>query len=132
VADVVALANRLSKLFQTPQSSTASLASEVPPTPSDAEIAAALKAYRDDRINQVKAATTASSGATARSTWGSFVLWLMDRFVLKDFVMKFLINSKKTRASIARIPVFDYVYGTEAFSGTVKWDKPMPTKAIKA
>jgi hypothetical protein len=132
VADVVALANRLNKLFQTPQASSTSLASDVAPTPSDAEIAAELKAYRDERIKLAKAATSMSSDATNRSTWGSYILWFMDRWVLKDFVMKLLINSKQTRAGVAKFPVFDYIYGTEAFTGTVPWTQPMPTKAIKA
>lgn len=93
--------------------------------PDRTALAQAFEEYQLARHQTVVKECASSGNATAMASWATGVLGVLDRWVMGSHrVQRYF--SAKTKAYIARTPVFDFIEAEEAFEGSVPWEVRMP------
>ncbi|KEY67031.1 hypothetical protein S7711_04713 [Stachybotrys chartarum IBT 7711] len=123
IGDVAVLANVLNKTLTLTNGS-----------PSEDQMAKALREYRDLRYRATRGACAGASRATGSATWATGVHRFIDTWVLWfEFVQRRILGPKgKGSKAVADSPIFNYIPADEPFTGKREWTYPMPRKTVKA
>ncbi|KAK2024282.1 FAD/NAD(P)-binding domain-containing protein [Colletotrichum zoysiae] len=114
IIDVVVLANKLNQAFAS---------SKVPSTD---ELATAFHDYQNTRQEAVASSCRLSGNATATATWDTFLLKILDLYILSSqLVQRFFVSRIASIAASA--PVFNYIEGKEEIKGAVPWACAIPS-----
>ncbi|KAK2018366.1 FAD/NAD(P)-binding domain-containing protein [Colletotrichum eremochloae] len=115
IIDVVVLANKLNQAFASSE------------LPSPDELATAFNEYQNTRKEAVASSCRLSGNATATATWDSFLLKILDLYILSSqLVQKFFVS--RIASIAANAPVFNYIEGKEEFKGAVPWACAIPSQ----
>ncbi|KAK1834590.1 hypothetical protein QBC39DRAFT_276929 [Podospora conica] len=78
------------------------------------------RVYQEARVAAVVADCELAGRMTRLATWGSGLVWFMDRWIMgSEMVQKFLID--KGAQVVARTPVLEFVEGDKMEGGRVPW-----------
>ncbi|KAI9158149.1 FAD-dependent monooxygenase sdnN [Paramyrothecium foliicola] len=118
IGDVVILVNELRRIPEEKRETEGSAAS-----PTLEALSAGFAQYQHRRYKSTVAGCERSGLATARASWETTLLWLMDKYLMSSLMFQRRIAGQ-IALMIASAPIFDFIECKDAVMGAVPWVYP--------